>query len=746
MDWDFFVRRCALLIELVMLSYALLAQPATPIGTWRTHASYSNVQHLAVAPERVYGAATNGLFSVSASDNSLQLLSKNDGLGDVGVVALAYEPSRNALMLAYQSGHIDVLSDGQVTSFTLIQEANLEQAEAINHIHWVQSTAYVSTSRGVRVLRAETEGASAIRIQESYTRLSAIGDPLAIYSTTTTDDSLFLATEEGIIANALGSSANRQDFNTWRRFGSADGLPPGATRHLTQRANTIYAAVDGLGLFQYKSGTWQLTSLATEQPFNALRSTATTLVATLENQVILFNASGDLTFLANPVISAPQDALVDAQGVIWIADQNNGLVRSNGNAFTSFVPNGPASDTITGVHFVNQHLAAFEAAASGRFSVFNEGQWTSYQSPSDARLLDIAYSPAAQTYYLATFGDGLLQWDGGQTFFFAPPSPAADAEDQLTSLVLQDDQLWISRFNTAAPLLTFLPDENAWANFSSAPSIEPYPRKVIVDFSGYQWLLTGSKTAPDLPGTDVLIFDVSENRVQTVRQNAMAGNLPGDQLTDLVVDREGLVWLGGSRGVAFFPNPFGIFSNASPERPVFGSQYLLRDEYVTCLAVDGGDRKWIGTRNGLWLFNENGEELVHHFTATNSPLVSNTILDIAIDGTSGEVFVATDRGVVSYRSDATLAGATHQSVKIFPNPIRRGFDGTVGIQGLAQDAIVKITTISGGLVQELRAQGGTATWDVRNYAGQLVSNGVYLLFSTTTDGEETHIGKLAVVP
>ena len=148
----------------------------------------------------------------------------------------------------------------------------------------------------------------------------------------------------------------------------------------------------------------------------------------------------------------------------------------------------------------------------------------------------------------------------------------------------------------------------------------------------------------------------------------------------------------------------------------------------------------------MWLFSDTGEALIHHFTTDNSPLISNTILDITINDADGEVFILTDRGLVSYRGTATQATATHQSVKVFPNPIRSGFDGTVGIQGLAPDATVKITSISGTLVQELQAEGGTATWDTRNYAGQRVSPGVYLLFSATAGGEETYVGKMAVVP
>ncbi len=234
--------------------------------------------------------------------------------------------------------------------------------------------------------------------------------------------------------------------------------------------------------------------------------------------------------------------------------------------------------------------------------------------------------------------------------------------------------------------------------------------------------------------------------MQSVRQGVGVADLPGRLITDLVVDRNGLLWLSGDQGIAYLPNPARVFTEVVLVKPIFERQFLLRDEYVTCLAVDGGNRKWVGTRNGLWLFSETGEELVQRFTAENSPLISDVILDIAINPLDGEVFVTTDQGLVSYRGSATEGGSTHQSVQVFPNPVRRSFDGSVGIRGLAEDATVKITTISGVLVNELQAQGSIATWDGRNQTGQAVSAGVYLLFSASADGGETYVGKLAVVP
>jgi hypothetical protein len=172
---------------------------------------------------------------------------------------------------------------------------------------------------------------------------------------------------------------------------------------------------------------------------------------------------------------------------------------------------------------------------------------------------------------------------------------------------------------------------------------------------------------------------------------------------------------------------------------------LLQDEKITAIEVDGGNRKWIGTERGVWLFNPTGESMVYNFTSENSPLLSNKIVDIEIDKITGEVFFATDKGIVSFRSDATNGNPTFDAVKIFPNPVTPDFSGNVGISGLTTDAIVKITDVSGKLVFETRAEGGTAVWGVRDYSGNRVSTGVYLVFASTADGSSRVVGKLAVI-
>src|SRR5690606_9478922 len=195
-----------------------------------------------------------------------------------------------------------------------------------------------------------------------------------------------------------------------------------------------------------------------------------------------------------------------------------------------------------------------------------------------------------------------------------------------------------------------------------------------------------------------------------------------------------------------FVDPASVYnSSISAVRPIFEGRFLLTGQKVTAIAVDDGNRKWVGTEHGIWLFGPEGDDLIHHFNRENSPMPSNHVLDIAIDGQTGEVFIATAAGLVSYRSAATTGQRGFESVKIFPNPVTFEFNGLVGISGLATDAVVKITDAGGRLVWQTYAAGGTATWNVRNYNGQRVKTGVYLVFSASADGSEHFVGRIAVV-
>ena len=264
---------------------------------------------------------------------------------------------------------------------------------------------------------------------------------------------------------------------------------------------------------------------------------------------------------------------------------------------------------------------------------------------------------------------------------------------------------------------------------------------IVLDLDGNRWIRQGNFSG-------ILVIS-PKNQRQFVSTGAGSGNLPSSTVKSLAIDRDGQVWIGTDRGVVVFDNPSAVFSgkNFDAYTPVFERRRLLGNETVTSIAIDGGNRKWMGTRNGIFLFSPDGTELVSNFNEKNSPLPSNEISYITAESNTGEVYIRTPKGMVSYRGTAT-EGTLKQDengVKVFPNPVRPDFEGQIGIEGLVENAFVKITDIAGNLVFETRANGGTAVWNGRTLSGGRVETGIYLIFSANKKGEETLVSRLAVV-
>ena len=264
---------------------------------------------------------------------------------------------------------------------------------------------------------------------------------------------------------------------------------------------------------------------------------------------------------------------------------------------------------------------------------------------------------------------------------------------------------------------------------------------IVLDLDGNRWIRQGNFGG-------ILVIS-SKNQRQFVSTGAGSGNLPSENVKSLALDRDGQMWVGTDKGVVVFDNPNAVFSgkNFDAYTPVFERRRLLGNEIITSIAIDGGNRKWMGTRNGIFLFNPDGTELVSNFNEKNSPLPSNEISYITAELNTGEVYIRTPKGMVSYRGTATegILKQDESGVKVFPNPVRPDFNGTIGIEGLVENAFVKITDIAGNLVFETRANGGTAIWNGNTLSGGRVKTGIYLIFSANAKGEETLVSRLAVV-
>ncbi|MCU0398223.1 MAG: T9SS type A sorting domain-containing protein, partial [Cyclobacteriaceae bacterium] len=437
-------------------------------------------------------------------------------------------------------------------------------------------------------------------------------------------------------------------------------------------------------------------------------------------------------------------AMEDADGIIWIGDSRNGLFTNQGNAY---VPNGVSfSETFRLGRDAAQAIYAVSGGYSTTFqplgknervNSFSSGLWNINTSFVSQDVTDIAFSGSKA--FVASFGSGLQVIENGiETIFTSSNSPLST--NRITALAISNDGAWITNYG-GAQSLHLLKADGTWESFSFPYSGSQNPLQLVVDQIGQVWMALNHSV-----GGGLIVFNRKENKSVLLSEVVGAGALPSRQVYSLAVDRNGQVWVGTAAGVAYFTNPSQVFSgNVNSIKPIYNGRFLLRDETVTALAVDGGNRKWIGTLRGTWLFNPFGEEEIYNFNTGNSPLLSDKISDIEINPVTGEVFFATEKGIISFRSDATSSENDFNEVKIFPNPVAADFNGLISISGLATDARIKVIDISGKLVWQTIANGGTATWNARDYNGRRAATGMYLVIAVSQDGSESVIGKIAVL-
>lgn len=708
----------------------LVAQENIPIGTWRTHISFNAVNHITEGNGKIFSASENAVMFFSLDERTTGLYSTLNALSNTGISTLAFDETRKQLLVGYSNGGVDLISDEQSIAFTrLINPPDVTVAPSINHILINGALAYLSTNYGVVVFDLTRN-----EVKETWRNIGPGGQLLSIYQSTILNGSIYLGTSKGVLVGSL--SDNLLDYNQWDQF--ATGSFNAAIKQITNYKQQVYVVIDQLGLFRFDGASWiNETTYPVLPTYSFLNGENSSLLYGGGNFLYSINESDVVTLLADPLIVQPKGALLhDAK--YWVADGGSGLISNNEGVWKAYLPNGPFSAVITATKYGNAGMMAIHGGISEDFvysnsfpgiSTFSRGLWNLTSTKIDY-ITDVETS-ADNTLFIASFGQGLekLSAEGTSTILDENNSPLRN----VTALEKSFSGLWITNYG-AVQALNLLLSTNELKSFSFSSPAARYPFELATDASENVWMLISPAG-----GGGVFIAKKDGSMLRYLSDQPGAGLLPSKEVLSIAVDKNNYVWIGTANGIVYY-----TFAGDDGIRPMVDGKFLLKDERITSIAVDGGDRKWIGTEKGVWLFNATGEEFIHNFNTQNSPIPSNVIMDIELDPVSGEVFITTDKGLISFRSDAT-EGRTGEEVKIFPNPVSPDFTGLVGISNLVTNAVVKITDVSGKLVNQLQANGGSVSWNLADYTGKRVSSGVYLVIAAAQDGSESVAGKVVVV-
>jgi len=711
-----------------------------PIGYWKDYQSYTSASYIAEADNKIYCVTNGGLFYINKEDNTINRMSKVTGLSDVEVKHVAYSEELKITVITYENCNIDLIKNNTIVNISDIKRKEIIGNKFINNIIIKEKIAYLSCTFGLVLLDLENE-----EIKDTY-KIGQNGNFEGINSCAFDSTNIYVASEGGVYS-ADKKSSSLFDFNTWI-----------LDTNRTNNYQTIFVIEDsiwvGNGNSFYNNNSLFLSFNDTILKYhNHLLNSDTILNSQLENINFIYT---------------------DSEGCLWVADENNGLLKFiNSQYQESFIPEGPKENRIFSLEFISNKLYACHgghinfgslknkngASVMSEFDVWKNYDYYKLKNAKD--IVEVAeYNGTA---YFASYYNGIVEARGDEVierYSYTNTNGALDTignwqnDKRMAIADLKFDNfgnMWGLVSGVKNPLFVKTKN-NEWHNFQLSPTQHFHFDEILIDQNNQKWGIMGRKNGLFVFTDNNTISNTDDDQYKLLNMSLGNGNLPSLDIYCFAEDLDGEIWVGTDKGISVFYNPSSVFSgnNFDAQQILITEgeygQYLLSEEKVKSITIDGANRKWIGTeKSGVFLLSEDGIDQMLHFTTENSPLFSNNIIDVAINPENGEVFIGTEKGLISFRSDATNGATTQSTTKVFPNPVRETYNGIIAISGLVTDANIKITDIDGNLVFEDFAKGGQASWNGKNKNGDRVSTGIYIVFSTDIDGIEKIVSKILFI-
>ena len=739
------------------------------IGLWREHLPYHSVIDVTASEKKIYAATPYSIFSVDISTNEIERISKVAGLTETGISTIKYDAVSKKLMVAYSNSNIDIINQKSIHNIPDLKRENSSGDKTIYHIFPDNNRWYLSTGLGVIVVDAEK-----YEVKDSWV-IGNNGSSVRTFAFTKNNNHYYAATEQGLKKIPLAGN-NPADFINWQTVSGINGLSASVCKSVVNFQNKI-VALQNDSLFVENGNKWNL-FFFNGLPISSINVSENNLFVCQRRQngsgqVIVLNSDASIqrVIQQNGIIDFPKNATSTNQ-IIWVADLYDGLSKWTGSNNEVYKPNSPEDAAFGGMIAYNNVFYASAGSVNdawnyqyNRSGVFQlaDGSWTNYNQfrfpllDSMMDFITVAVDPRDESVWAGSYGGGLLHIKSNNQFqIYKQNSPieqtVGDPGSYRVSGLAFDAQnnLWVSNFG-ANHQLHVLKKDGSWKSFS-APFLlkDNAAAQIVIDHLNQKWIVSPMGNGLLVFNDNNTIDNTADDKWKLYKPGVGSGNLPSAEVLSIAMDKSGFIWIGTSNGIGIIQCPTEVFpTGCEAIWPVINegnfANYLFKGQVVKNIAVDGADRKWIATSTGAWLVNADGDKIIEHFTEENSPLLSSDVRSITIDGKTGEVFFATSKGISSFRGTATEAEETKNNVLVFPNPVPPAFNGNIGIRGLPENSIVKITEMNGRLVYQTRAVGGQAIWNGKDYKGRQAASGTYLVIAKDENKQEKLVTKIVFI-
>lgn len=763
------------------------------IGTWRDHLPYSNCIDVVESEEFIYTATEHSIFKLDRSTNEIEKWSKANKLSDVGTSSIDYDPITKILVVGYSNGNIDLFEGEKKFGVPDLKLSTIVGDKRIYNITIRNSSAYVSCGLGVVVVDLISK-----IVKETYF-IGQQGAPAKV-----TDVAFYQNKIYAVVGNRIlfGDASNQflSNYLNWNEFNPPPSLYE--FEHLEFYDNHMIVSSSGVSV---PDTVWTKSMSSILDPWgtlgfnlpwkvNSIWSNQNWLTISSGYGVAFTNSSIPVLYFDDKVRENFLNAnycIFDSYNSYWVADKNHGLARCldfTESRDSWILPMGPSFFKVRKVNAYNDNvwLSSGGVAADNNSNLWNfegvsgfvDNQWSNLEGDTNfynasgfnslsqyyCDPMEVAISPINnKIIYIASWEEGLLRVNTNdnslQTLkgstgseFLSDSWMTDDFIGCAAVTVDNNDIVWAAFSKCKYGIAAYKPD-GTYALFDTRNylGIESNIFTIYAASNGFIYAIVLGKGVLVL-NTNGTLDDLSDDNLRLLSETESEGNLPSSYVYSIIEDLDGEIWMGTEAGLAIIYNSEEIFAGGafSVEQILIeqdgNTQILLETEQINAIEIDGSNKKWIATmRSGLYQLSPDGIILVNHFTAENSPLFSNTVYDLAINQKTGEVYAATDGGLVGYFSTATNFDEEMGNVRVFPNPVRPNYSGNITIDGLAFESSVKITDLSGALVYETKSEGGRAVWNGLNSEGNRPATGVYTIFVTNKEGRVDDVRKLTFI-
>ncbi len=760
----------------LLLTSNVCAQIGT--GQWRLHVPNRNALDVDAGNNMVYTAFEDGLMEYDISANETSLWTDVNALSDITLTCLEYYGPKNAVYVGYANGNLDKIVNNTVTNIPDIRLAQVTGLKRINRIVAYQNYIYVATGFSIVKIDPVKD-----EVRDTYYPTNGL---VPIVDVTFRNDSIFALTStkmyRGYTANPALADPGQWVVDSRVAVLSSSSIYKDIEVVDDQLYLLFSNPVHGQdSVFNVKNtGLEFVTNESFDLEINSIGNNGGKLAVNIDGGTIVYNS--DYSHFSSQTGNMSVNNSFLYNDITWMADNNKGLIRYFGGNGVDIQFQGPPANSYYAMDCKKGKMLVTSGGLQGGTHMtynsngvysFEDEVWktkdksnqTLWMGKNIWDYIAVAVHPTdTKKIAVGTFSSiplSIVQ-DGEQvadtfTVLNSPlQSTIWNPEALITDLQYDESgNLWIANSFCSSPLKVYTKD-GAWQTMSLGSSMtDKAITQIAIDFNGNKWMSVSSGGLMGL-NDNKTISTLTDDKTITLNSGATTGNLPSNNVTAIAVDFNNEIWIGTDNGFAILYNSQGAFDasvgdgsyNAQRIKLEFEGnvEYVLGNTSITDIEVDGGNRKWFGTENaGIFLLSADGSQIVQSFTTDNSPLISNNILEMEFNQMTGELFIITDKGLISYRADASYEDPEYSDVKVFPNPVKPDFSGPITIQGIRYDSDIHVTDVAGNLVYKTTSNGGTATWDGKTLLGERVKSGVYLIWTAPNTGKGRKVGKVVFI-